>query len=171
MSNINAVYGSFIYLQTDADQKIINSNFTNIDNYEQDSVIFAGTELTNTTIENCIFENNTAISEGVIHIEQQSRLECLNWTFSNNFAVEGEVVLAANNGILVLINFMLQNNHAIPGVIANIYNSALVSSFVNCTIMDNTSVSKETVVDEMSNIFNFLWYFKDKFQLYLLNYG
>ena len=76
--NINSEYGSFIELLTGADLNIVNSSFTNIDSYEQGSVIFASFELTVTKIENSIFENNTAINGGAIYIEQQSRVECIN---------------------------------------------------------------------------------------------
>ena len=76
--DINSEYGSFIVMKTGADVNIVNSSFTNINSYEKGSVIYAGTELTNTIIQGCIFENNTAINGGAIYIEQQSRVECVN---------------------------------------------------------------------------------------------
>ena len=41
VDNINSEYGSFIVLKTGADVNILNSSFTNIDSYEQGSIIFA----------------------------------------------------------------------------------------------------------------------------------
>ena len=76
--NINSEYGSFIVLKTGADLTIVDSEFTNMNSYEQGSVIFAGTELTITLIQNTVFENNTAISGGVIYVEQRSSVECSN---------------------------------------------------------------------------------------------
>ena len=165
--NINSEYGSFIELQTGADVNIVNSRFTNIDSYEKGSVIFASFELTNTVIQNSVFENNTSINGGAIYIEQQSRVECTNWTFINNFAVEGGVVSTADNGMFVFINSMFQNNQAESGIIANIYDSALISSFVNSTIQDNTFVSKDMIIEEISGSWSLLCYFKSTFKLYL----
>ena len=76
--NINSEYGSFIVLNTGADLTIVDSQFTNMNSYEQGSVIFSGYELTNTVIQNTVFENNTAISGGAIYVEQRSSVECHN---------------------------------------------------------------------------------------------
>ena len=75
---INSEYGSFIILKTGADLTIVDSEFTNMNSYEQGSVIFAGTELTTTIIQNTVFENNTAVTGGVIYVEQRSSVECSN---------------------------------------------------------------------------------------------
>ena len=72
VDNVNAKFDSFINLQTGAVLSISESSFTNIDCYEEGSVLFAGTELTTTTIANTLFENNTAVLGGVMFIEQQS---------------------------------------------------------------------------------------------------
>ena len=46
---------------------------------------------------------------------------------------------------------MFHNNHAISGVIINIFDSALTSVIINSTIIDNIYVSKEVIIDEISD--------------------
>ena len=75
---INSEYGSFIILKTGADLTIVDSEFTNINSYEQGSAIFAGNELTTTIIQNTLFENNTAVTGGVIYVEKRSSVKCSN---------------------------------------------------------------------------------------------
>ena len=76
--NINSEYGSFIVLKVGADLTIIDSEFTNMNSYEQGSAIFTGTELTTAVIQNTLFENNTAISGGVIYSKQRNTVKFNN---------------------------------------------------------------------------------------------
>ena len=79
------------------------------------------------------------------------------------------MVSTADNGMFVFTNSVFQKNHAKSGIIANIYDSALVSSFVDSTILDNTFVSKDIIVEEISGSCSLLCYFKEPFKSYLSN--
>ena len=167
VSNVNAQFGSFIVLQTGATVSISDSNFANINCYEEGSVLFAGTKLTQTTIVNTIFENNTALLGSVMYIEQQSVVSCNNWTFTNNFAVEGGVIATSDNGYFKLSDCYFGNNIAIAGLIVSIYNSATESSIISSTIMSNIFTSYEQVISEISSNCNFLWFISDDFKSFL----
>ena len=167
VDNVNALFDSFIKLQTGAIMSISDSRFVNINWYEEGSVLFAGTELTQTTIVNTKFENNTALLGGVMYIEQQSVVNCDNWTFTNNFAVEGGVVATSDNGYFIFSDCYFSTNIAIAGLIVNVYNSATKSSIISSTITSNFFTSYEQVISEISVNCDFLWFISDDFKSFL----
>ena len=113
----------------------------NVHCYEEGSVLFAGAELTTTTIANTVFENNTAVLGGVMFIEQQSVVNWKNCTFTNNLAVEGGVVATADDGYFIFSNSTFRDNIGTAGLIANIFLSNSEASFVGWTISMNVFVS------------------------------
>ena len=147
---INSQFDSFITLQTGAIVSISDSSFTNTNCYEEGSVLFAGTEYTQTTIENTIFENNTALLGAVMFIEQQSVVICVNCTFFNNFAVEGGVVAAFDNGYFIFNESMFDNNIAISGLVAYVFSSVSESSIVASNITKNRFVSSSFIMNEIT---------------------
>ena len=151
VDNINSQFDSFIALQTGAVLSISNSSFTNTNCYEAGSVLFAGTQLTLTTIMNTIFENNTALLGGVMYIEQQSVVNCINCTFTNNFAVEGGVVATSDDGYFVFSSSNFTNNLAIVGLVANMFLSNTESSISSSLITNNKFVDSTTVTSEITD--------------------
>ena len=113
-------------------------------------MLFAGTELTQATISNTIFENNTAVLGGVMFIEQQSVVTCMNCTFTNNFAVEGGVVATFDNGYFIFNDSIFTNNYAIAGLVANMYSSSTESTIAYSQITNNQFVDSVTVTDEIN---------------------
>ena len=113
-------------------------------------MLFAGTELTQTMIANTIFENNTALLGGVMFIEQQSLVTCMNCTFINNFAAEGGVVAASDNGYFIFNDSLFTNNIAIAGLISNTFNSAIESSIISSIITSNIFVRSDEIIKEMN---------------------
>ena len=65
--------------------------------------------------------------------------------------MEGGVVTIAENGMFEITNSTFSNNHAISGVIVNIFDSSVTSTIKDSVITDNVFVSKDTVIDEISN--------------------
>ena len=119
-------------------------------------MLFAGTELTQTTIANTLFENNTALLGGVIFVEQQSVVNCLNCTFNNNFAVEGGVVAVSNDGYFVFEQSQFTNNYAIAGLVVNIFISAIESKIVTSSITNNIFVDSGLILSEINDSCNLL---------------
>ena len=149
VDNVNAQFDSFITLQTGAVVSISDSSFTNINCYEEGSVLFVGTKLTQTMIVNTLFENNTAIHGGVMYIEQKSVVSSVNCTFINNFAVEGGVVATSDNGHFIFSQSTFTNNFAIAGLVVNMFISTIDSSISNSQMTNNQFISSSTIKNEI----------------------
>ena len=167
--NINPKFNSFIELYTGAELCISDSSFTNINSYEEGSVLFAGTRLTQTKIVNTVFENNTALLGGVMFIEQQSIVNCMNCTFNNNFAVEGGVVAIFDNGVFVFNESVFTNNIAISGLVANIFSSVSESSILASTITNNVFIDSSSIINEITKAWSVLWFLQNDFKMFIKN--
>ena len=167
--NLNTKYNSFIELQTGAVLFINNSVFTHVSWYEEGSVLLAGTEKTKTQIENTIFEYNTALQGGVIFVEQQSLVQWSNCTFINNFAVEGGVIATYDNGYFMISDSIFTKNMAIAGLVVNIFSSAPDSSLLQSNIASNIFLDSNSIIEEITETWNLLWFLDDGFKEHLQN--
>ena len=150
VQNVNVLYDSFFTLQTGAILTISYSFFSNMSCYEEGTVLYAGNELTSTTIINTVFQNNAALLGGVMFIKKQSIVRCSNCTFIRNFAVEGGIVATSDNGYFEFSQSIFDNNFATAGLIANIFVSATESIIIGSTITNNVFVDSGTIMTEIS---------------------
>jgi hypothetical protein len=164
---INSGFGSLIKMEEKSHLTVLSSKFNNIFWFEEGSVIYIGSPLTETEIYDTQFYNNSALTGGVIYVQEESSVLCQNWTFFNNFGIEGGVIATADNGFFAIKDSLIFNNFAISGSVTNIYNSAKESVLSGTTFYNNFYLSSDEVLSEISGGWAQLWFLSSKFKEYL----
>ena len=165
--SINDNYGSLIYLNEGGILGINNCSFLNIFTYEQGSILFAGFQRTVTTINNTLFQNNTAAQGGIFIIQSQSKVSCTNWVFQDNFAISSGVAYATDSGYFEFYSSTFQRNYALSNPLSLIFNGVTSSIINNWTITSNSALTVVQINSELFGNWTILWFVPTLFKTYV----
>ena len=76
--SINDQFSSLIITEQGGRLNVTNSSFTNIYTFEEGAVVFAGQTGTEVNFIDTVFQNNSAVTGALFHIESESVVRCYN---------------------------------------------------------------------------------------------
>ena len=115
------------------------------------AVINVGTRQTVTLVTNTDFINNTAIKGGVLNVEDESVVKCVDCVFANNFASVSGVARVIDNGHYEIYSSQIYNNYASQSPISEMFDSVFASVIGNTTMYNNIALTEQEIIKELND--------------------
>ena len=163
--SINDQFSSLITTEQGGRLNVTNSSFTNIYTFEEGAVVFAGQTGTEVNFIDTVFQNNSAVTGALFHIESESVVRCYNCTITSNVAYSGTISDVINDGYFQFYDSEIYNNYAYEVPLASISDSGVTSVIDNCQIYSNEDLS-DTWITEITGTCNKLCFVPADLALY-----
>ena len=115
------------------------------------AVINAGTRQTVTLVTNTDFINNTAIKGGVLNVEDESVVKCVDCVFANNFASVSGVARVIENGHYEIYSSQIYKSYASQSPISEMFDSVFASVIGNTTMYNNIALTEQEIIKELND--------------------
>ena len=148
--NINDQFSSLIITEQGSRLNVTSSSFTNIYTFEEGAVVFAGPTGTEVNFFDTVFQNNSAVTGALFHIESESVVRCYNCTMTDNAAFVSTIADVANNGYFEFYRSRIYNNYAYQIPVTEILDSRLVSVIDSCEMYSNHDLFDTWVTETTS---------------------
>eukprot|EP00347_Sterkiella_histriomuscorum_P008851 403343497 len=160
----NGLNDGTLWIKTNSQLKVTNSNFTENYSFGRGSVIFADFQEAYALFVNCSFVRNYAINGGVFYASYQSLIEVQHSIVQQNFAITGGVAYVNNDGILKISqNSTIAKNQALNACLLFTINSAFYSAFSEIIIQENDQNNPLIAKDQFLKITTNYKHFKQEF--------
>ena len=129
---------------------ISNSSFTNIFSLTEGSVLTGGYRDTVTVITNSSFTNNSAVSGGVLNVQDGSVVKWYSCTIKENFAITSGVINVIQNGFFEFYDSLIFSNYAYHSPVSQLFDSQTESIISHSEIHSNQYLPESEIVEEMN---------------------
>ncbi|CAI2368076.1 unnamed protein product [Moneuplotes crassus] len=169
-SNVTLSSTPFISTSQNLVYEIQNSSFTEFTSLGLIAGIFRASDRSVITIEDSVFQNNSAVLSTIFKAETEASIICTNCTISNNFGVTNGVFEIESGAVLKILQSAIYENYAIQYPVGAFLSAFTPSIISNTQIYSNNAIFEPDVAVELSSSCIRLCFLNDLIKSYLANF-
>ncbi|CAI2360413.1 unnamed protein product [Moneuplotes crassus] len=169
-SNVTLSSTPFISTSQNLVYEIQNSSFTEFTLMGLIAGIFRASDRSVITIEDSVFQNNSAVLATIFKAETEASIICTNCTISNNFGITNGVFEIESGAVLKILQSAIYENYAIQYPVGAFLSAFTPSIISNTQIYSNSAVFETDLAVELSPSCIRLCFLNDLIKSYLANF-